>query len=214
MEQPRKVTRLLNVLRGSTSSLLYPISRGGAAFDLSPAVPQTFFPTPPNRFHRLPPSPSFYLSREGRTAILLLRFGLDRVSRPTGIRLFSRAEENRGARGGNEGKHRAGRLGDGRRWSTIGSGAFDPNIGTAKALAENNSHAGIRRSSSLFLAGVDIPNAKLFRPRLFTRSQLGAEPTENTTLFHLLPRIPCNPILTNLLSSQLRHRLRAFHHPE
>lgn len=49
----------------------------------------------------------------------------------------------------------------------------------------------------LFLSAVDIPNAKLFRPRLFTRSQLGAEPTHPP--LHLLPRIPCNPILTNAL---------------
>ena len=65
-------------------------------------------------------------------------------------------------------------------------------------------------SISLSLSAVDIPNAKLFRPRLFTRSQLGAEPTHpipSPLLFHLLPRIPCNPILTNALLAITTHRL-------
>ena len=76
--------------------------------------------------------------------------------------------------------------------SVIDDKAFDPNIGTAKHWPKiiGTPEFGVP------LYAVDIPNAKLFRPRLFTRSQLGAEPTENA-LFHLLPRIPCNPILTN-----------------
>lgn len=58
----------------------------------------------------------------------------------------------------------------------------------------------------LFHSAVDIPNAKLFRPRLFTRSQPGAEPANPpspllslSSPHLLLPRIPCNPILTNAL---------------
>lgn len=86
------------------------------------------------------------------------------------------------------------------RMDPIGHKAFDPNIGTAKTLAENNLHAGTRYPLPLSLCR-RYSKCEIISPPLIHAQPAGsrANPSPLPSPFHLLPRIPCNPILTNAL---------------
>lgn len=82
------------------------------------------------------------------------------------------------------------------RMDPIGHKAFDPNIGIAKTLAENNLHAGTRYPPPLSLCR-RYSKCEIISPPLIHAQPAGSR--ANPSPLHLLPRIPCNPILTNAL---------------
>lgn len=91
-----------------------------------------------------------------------------------------------------ESKHRC------RRMDPIGHKAFDPNIGTAKTLAENNLHAGTRYPSPLPLS------LSLSRPSIFQMRNYFAPAYSRAASWEPSQPIPSPPLFSSTFFLEFR----------